>query len=87
MRFNAPATICLWASTVVNAFPAPQENSTLASIFNEAMAILPNVASTEMAVALDQLAKLTKFASDASQNALNTQAEAWSLHPLQVIYS
>ena len=71
MRINGPATICLLASSLVNAFPTPEETS----YFNEATSTLPTVASIETEVALDQLAELAKFASDASQNALTSTSK------------
>lgn len=34
MRINGPATICLLASSLVDAFPAPQENPALLSDYD-----------------------------------------------------
>ena len=75
MRINGPATICLLASSLVDAFPAPQENPALLSDYDEATATLPKVASAETELALDQLAQLAKFASDVSQNALTSTSK------------
>jgi len=54
MRINSPATICLLASSLVNAFPTPEKTPALSSYFNEATSTLPTVASTETEVALDR---------------------------------
>ena len=75
MRFNGPATICLLANSIVNLFPAPQENLAPSSNSDQASAALPIVASAETDVALDQLAELAKFASDVSQNALTSTSK------------
>jgi tyrosinase len=75
MRINGAAIICLLASSLVHAFPAPREKPALSSDFDEATVTLPSVASAETEVALDQLAELAKFASDVSQNALTSTSK------------
>lgn len=66
MRFTTPAALCLLVAGFSNAHHAPQETS------DEIAATLPTVASTEATIAIDQLAELAKFASDASQDALSS---------------
>ncbi|KAF2708625.1 Di-copper centre-containing protein [Pleomassaria siparia CBS 279.74] len=65
MRFASHVVLCVVASTLSTALPAPQEEpSPTVTLADGATTTLPTAASTDIAVAIDQLEQLANFAQD-----------------------
>ena len=69
MRFDTPAALLLLA-TVTSAFPAPQDDPS-PTVTSAATTTLPTAASTDVAVASDQLEDLAAFAQNITNSTLD----------------
>jgi tyrosinase len=73
MRLNTHVALCLLASTLSTALPAPQDDPSATTTLSDgatATATLPVAASTDTAVASDQLDQLAAFAQEEVKSSL-----------------
>lgn len=73
MRLNTHVALCLLASTLSTALPAPQDEPSATTTLSDGAtptATLPVAASTDTTVASDQLDQLAAFAQEEAKSSL-----------------
>lgn len=75
MRLNTPVALCFLAGTLSHALPAPQDDPST-TVTAETTATLPTAASTNTAVASDQLAQLAEYAQNEANSSLGDSSKS-----------